>query len=45
MANKNIAGYFDGRTNKKIMQAPGGSTSISLAWPIEQPNLVKNNIK
>lgn len=34
MLNKNVADYtnFDGKTNKKIVQAPGGATSFSLAW-------------
>lgn len=34
MINKNVADYtdFDGKTNKKIVQAPGGSSSFSLAW-------------
>lgn len=32
--NKNMADYanFDGKTNKKITQAPGGASSFSLAW-------------
>jgi hypothetical protein len=32
--NKNMAHYsqFDGNTNKKIVQAPGGASSFSLAW-------------
>jgi hypothetical protein len=34
MINKNVADYtnFDGKTNKKIVQAPGGSSSFSFAW-------------
>lgn len=34
MLNKNVADFtnFDGKTNKRIVQAPGGATSISLAW-------------
>ena len=34
MLNKNVADYtnFDGRTNKKIVQSPGGASSFSLAW-------------
>jgi hypothetical protein len=34
MLSKNVAEYtnFEGKTNKKILQAPGGSSSISLAW-------------
>ena len=30
----NMANYadFDGKTNKKIYQSPGGSSSLSLAW-------------
>ena len=34
MINKNVADYtnFDGKTNKKIVQAPGGLSSFSLAW-------------
>lgn len=35
--NKNMADYtnFDGKTNKKIVQAPGGASSFSLAWSNE----------
>ena len=38
MLNKNVADYtnFDGKTNKKIVQAPGGSSSISFAWSDEK---------
>lgn len=38
MLNKNVADYtnFDGKTNKKIVQGPGGSSSISLAWSNEK---------
>jgi hypothetical protein len=38
MLNKNVADYtnFDGKTNKKIVQAPGGSSSISFAWSQEK---------
>jgi hypothetical protein len=34
MINKNVATYTDflGKTNKKIVQAPGGASSLSLAW-------------
>lgn len=34
MINKNVADYtnFEGKTNKKIVQAPGGQSSVSLAW-------------
>ena len=34
---KNVANYtdFDGKTNKKIVQAPGGVSSFSLAWSNE----------
>ncbi len=36
MINKNVANYtnFDGppKTNKRIVQAPGGSSSISFNW-------------
>jgi hypothetical protein len=34
MINRNVADYtnFDGKTNKKITQAPGGSSSLSLGW-------------
>jgi hypothetical protein len=34
MINKNVADYtnFDGKTNKRIVQAPGGLSSISLGW-------------
>jgi len=34
MLNKNVADYtnFDGKTNKRIVQAPGGASSFSLAW-------------
>jgi hypothetical protein len=38
MLNKNVADYtnFEGKTNKKIVQGPGGSSSISLAWSNEK---------
>ena len=38
MLNKNVADYtnFDGKTNKKIVQAPGGLSSISFAWSQEK---------
>lgn len=38
MLNKNCADYtnFDGKTNKKIVQAPGGASSFSLAWNNEK---------
>jgi hypothetical protein len=38
MLNKNVADYtnFDGKTNKKIVQAPGGATHFSLAWSDEK---------
>ena len=38
MLNKNVADYtnFDGKTNKKIVQAPGGASSFSLAWSSEK---------
>lgn len=38
MSNKNVADYtdFDGKTNKKIVQAPGGASSMSLAWSNEK---------
>jgi hypothetical protein len=29
---------FDGKTNKKIVQAPGGASSFSLAWSNEPTN-------
>lgn len=34
MINKNVADYtnFDGKTNKRIMHAPGGASSLSLGW-------------
>jgi hypothetical protein len=34
MINKNVADYtnFNGKTNKKIVQAPGGASSMTLAW-------------
>jgi hypothetical protein len=34
MINRNVADYtnFDGKTNKKITQAPGGASSLSLGW-------------
>jgi hypothetical protein len=34
MINKNVADYtnFDGKTNKKIVQAPGGQSSFSIGW-------------
>lgn len=37
MINRNCADYtnFDGKTNKKIVQAPGGLSSFSLAWSNE----------
>ena len=40
MINKNVADYtnFDGKTNKKIVQAPGGVSSFSLAWSNEKPD-------
>lgn len=28
---------FDGKTNKKIVQAPGGASSLSLAWGGDRP--------
>lgn len=44
MLNKNVADYtnFEGKTNKRIVQAPGGTSSISLAWPSEKPKYSKN---
>ena len=38
MLNKNVADYtnFDGKTNKKIVHAPGGDTHFSLAWSNEK---------
>jgi hypothetical protein len=32
--SKNMADYtnFDGRTNKKIVQAPGGTSTFSIGW-------------
>ena len=38
MINKNVADYtnFEGKTNKKIVQAPGGASSISFAWSDER---------
>lgn len=38
MLNKNVADLtnFDGKTNKRITQAPGGSSSFSLAWSNEK---------
>lgn len=40
MINKNVADYtnFEGKTNKKIVQAPGGQSSFSLAWSNEPIN-------
>ena len=37
MLNKNVADYtnFEGKTNKRIVQAPGGSSSISFGWGSE----------
>jgi len=34
MINKNVAEYtnFGGKTNKRIVQSPGGASSISLGW-------------
>jgi hypothetical protein len=35
MINKNVADYTNfggGKTNKRITQAPGGSTTLSLGW-------------
>lgn len=34
MINRNEADYtnFDGKTNKRIVQAPGGASSLSLGW-------------
>lgn len=38
MINKNVADYtnFDGKTNKKIVQAPGGASSFSIGWSNEK---------
>lgn len=38
MLNKNVADYtnFDGKTNKKIVQAPGGASSFSIGWSNEK---------
>lgn len=38
MINKNVADYtnFDGKTNKKIVQAPGGASSFSIGWNNEK---------
>lgn len=38
MLNKNVADYtnFDGKTNKKIVQAPGGASSFSIGWNNEK---------
>lgn len=35
--NRNMADYtnFDGKTNKKIVHAPGGACSINLGWSNE----------
>lgn len=40
MLNKNVADYtnFDGKTNKKIVQAPGGASFFSLGWGNEPAN-------
>jgi hypothetical protein len=34
MSNKNVLNYIDpdGKTNKRIVHAPGGASSLSLAW-------------
>ena len=39
MLNKNVADYtdFEGKTNKKIVQAPGGNSSISFYWGDVKP--------
>ena len=36
--NRNVADYtnFDGKTNKKIVQAPGGLSSLNLGWSDEK---------
>jgi len=38
MLNKNVADYtdFDGKTNKKIVQAPGGASHFSIGWSNEK---------
>ena len=38
MVIKNVADYtdFEGKTNKKIVQPPGGTSSFSLAWSDEK---------
>ena len=38
MINKNVADYtnFDGKTNKKIVQAPGGQSNFSIGWSNEK---------
>lgn len=46
MINKNVADYtnFGGnKTNKRIVQAPGGSSSISLGWGDSNNNNYSNN--
>lgn len=48
MLNKNVADYtdFEGKTNKKIVQAPGGASSFSLNWgndPKPEPKPRKPN--
>ncbi len=42
--NQNVATFtdFSGKTNKKIFQAPGGTSSISIGWP-EPTNFRSNN--
>ncbi len=45
MINKNVADYtnFGGnKTNKRIVQAPGGSSSISLGWGDSNNNYSNN---
>jgi hypothetical protein len=34
MSNRNVLNYIDpdGKKNRKIIQAPGGASSLSLAW-------------
>jgi len=34
MSNKNVADYtnFEGKTNKRIVQAPGGKSTFSIGW-------------
>lgn len=45
MINRNVADYtnFDGKTNKRIVQGPGGSSSLSLAWDNAPTDYGNNN--